>query len=39
MLFVTGRGMIKFSPPLIIQQDVLLEAIDVVGWVIDEMVL
>ena len=38
MLFVTGRGMIKFSPPLVIQQDALLEAVDVVGQVIDEMV-
>ena len=37
MLFVTGRGFLKFTPPLSIEQDALEEAVDVVGSVIDEM--
>ena len=37
MLFVTGRGFLKFTPPLTIEQDALVEAVDVVGSVIDEM--
>ena len=37
MLFVTGRGFLKFTPPLNIEQDALVEAVDVVGSVIDEM--
>ncbi len=37
MLFVTGRGFLKFTPPLSIEQDALVEAVDVVGSVIDEM--
>jgi len=36
MLFVTGRGMIKFSPPLVIEKDALLEAVGVIGEVIDQ---
>ena len=37
MLFVTGRGFLKFTPPLSIEQDALVEAVDVVDSVIDEM--
>ncbi len=37
MLFVTGRGFLKFTPPLNIEQDALMEAVDVVGRVIDQM--
>jgi len=35
LMFVTGRGMIKFAPPLVIEEEALLEAIDVVGQSID----
>ena len=37
MLFVTGRGFLKFTPPLNIEQDALIEAVDVVSSVIDEV--
>jgi len=37
MMFVTGRGMMKFAPPLIIDSEALREAIEVVGETIDEM--
>lgn len=36
MMFVTGRGMIKFSPPLVIEEEALLEAVETVGEVIDQ---
>jgi 4-aminobutyrate aminotransferase-like enzyme len=36
MMFVTGRGFLKFAPPLCIERDALLEAVDVVGDVLDE---
>lgn len=36
MLFVTGKGMIKFSPPLIIEEDALLEAVGVIGEIIGQ---
>ncbi len=36
MLFVTGKGMIKFSPPLIIEEDALQEAVGVVGEIVRE---
>ena len=35
MMFVTGRGMIKFAPPLTIEEGALLEAVDVVGAMVD----
>ena len=37
MLFVTGRGFIKFAPPLIIEEAALMEAVDVVTDVVYEM--
>ena len=37
MLFVTGRGFIKFAPPLIIEEEALTEAVEVVTEVVDEM--
>ena len=37
MLFVTGRGFIKFAPPLIIEKEALREAVEVVTDVVDEM--
>ena len=37
MMFVTGKGFLKFAPPLSIERDALLEAADVVGDVLDEM--
>ena len=37
MLFVTGRGFIKFAPPLIIEEAALMEAAEVVTEVVDEM--
>ena len=36
MMFVTGRGFLKFAPPLCIEQDALTEAVAVVADVIDE---
>ena len=30
MMFVTGRGMLKFSPPLYIDPEAALEAVEVV---------
>jgi 4-aminobutyrate aminotransferase/(S)-3-amino-2-methylpropionate transaminase len=35
LMFVTGRGMIKFAPPLMIEESALLEAVEVVGEMID----
>jgi 4-aminobutyrate aminotransferase-like enzyme len=35
MMFVTGRAMIKFAPPLTIESEALLEAVEVVGETID----
>ena len=37
MMFVTGRGMLKFAPPLVIETEALEEAIDVVGETVDEV--
>jgi 4-aminobutyrate aminotransferase / (S)-3-amino-2-methylpropionate transaminase / 5-aminovalerate transaminase len=37
MLFPTGRGMIKITPPLVIERDALLEAVDVLAAVMDEL--
>ncbi len=37
MLFVTGRGFIKFAPPLVIERDALMEAVEVVTDVVDQM--
>lgn len=37
MLFVTGRGFIKFAPPLTIDEKALMEAVEVVTAVVDEM--
>ncbi len=37
MLFVTGRGFIKFAPPLIIEEAALMEAVEVVTDVVEEM--
>ena len=37
ILFVTGRGFIKFAPPLIIEEEALREAVEVVTDVVDEM--
>ena len=36
MMFVTGKGFLKFAPPLCIEKDALLEAVDVVGDILDE---
>ena len=36
MLFVTGRGFIKVVPPLTIDREALLEAVEVIGTVMDE---
>jgi 4-aminobutyrate aminotransferase-like enzyme len=36
MLFVTGRGFIKVVPPLTIDREALLEAVETIGAVIDE---
>ena len=36
MLFVTGRGFIKFAPPLIIEEVALMEAVEVVTDVVDK---
>jgi 4-aminobutyrate aminotransferase-like enzyme len=37
MMFVTGRAMIKFAPPLTIDREALLEAMEVVGETIDHV--
>jgi len=36
MLFLTGRGFIKIVPPLTIDQEALLEAVEVIGEVTGE---
>jgi 4-aminobutyrate aminotransferase-like enzyme len=36
MLFLTGRGFIKIVPPLTIDREALLEAVEVIGGVIGE---
>jgi 4-aminobutyrate aminotransferase-like enzyme len=36
MLFVTGRGFLKFVPPLTIERDALLEALEVIGTAVDD---
>lgn len=36
MMFATGKGFLKFAPPLCIEKDALLEAVAVVGDILDE---
>lgn len=37
LMFLTGRGFFKIVPPLTISRDALLEAVDVIGSVMDEL--
>ncbi len=37
LMFVTGRGFLKFTPPLVIEEDALVEGIRAVGEVVDEV--
>ena len=36
MLFVTGRGFLKLVPPLVIDREALLEAVEVIGEAVEE---
>ena len=36
MMFVTGKGFLKLAPPLCIEKDALLEAVAVLGDILDE---
>ena len=37
LMFLTGRGFFKIVPPLTINRDALLEAVDVIGDAMDEV--
>lgn len=37
LMFLTGRGFLKIVPPLTIDRDALLEAVEVIGGTMDEV--